>query len=330
MNMRHNILERLAALFLCSALFAVGASAQANADAKYKQGLSYQKKMTVADQDKAIACFSSAKKMYDATKNKKQCDDAIQVSVSIKKKLKNSGSKTSQKTRRYEEEEAKVTSLSTLEVSNSRFSLEAESKTVSVTVTTKSDSWEADAISGTDGTNFLTVQKKDDDTFEIFCPANASTRKRSQKVKVSAGNSEKYVVVEQSGKPVILRLGENLWECSWKGGDKTIDIYCNSETTANDNNEQNWRVESKPDWVSVTFATKKKQSLLGKAGSFAKKLVKGEAEVSDDPTLKQTMVNVVVEKLKNGTSEFTSGRKGEIVFASDDQRATLMVVQNGK
>jgi len=52
--------------------------------------------------------------------------------------------------------------------------------------------------------------------------------------------------------------------------------------------------------------------------------------VNDDPTQKQTMANVVVEKLKSGTSEFTSGRKGEVIFASDDQRATLMIVQNGK
>jgi len=317
-------------LFLSFSLFAVCASAQANADAKFKQGQTYQQTMTIAAQDKAIGCFTNAKKMYDAQKDKKKCDDAIRVSVNIKKKLNSSGGKTYQRTRRYEDEETKVSVQPTLEVSNSRFSLEAESKTVSVSVTTKSDSWDVNPISGSDGTNFLTVQKKDDDTFEIICPKNTSTKLRSQRVKVTSGNHEKEIVVEQSGKPVILRLGENLWECSWKGGDKTIDIYSNSETTASDNNEQNWRVESKPDWVSVTFATKKKQGLLSKAGSFAKKLVKGEAEVNDDPTQKQTMANVVVEKLKSGTSEFTSGRKGEVIFASDDQRATLMIVQNGK
>lgn len=217
-----------------------------------------------------------------------------------------------------------------LGLSNDYFKLESESKTVSVTVTTKNDSWGANAISGSDGTNFITVQKKDDDTFDILCEKNTSTKKRSQKVEVTAGDYKKNIVVEQQGIPVILRLGENLWECSWKGGDKTIEVYCNSETTVKDNNEQNWQVESKPDWVSVTFATKKKQGLFGKAGSFAKKLVKGEADVNNDPSLKQTMVNVVVEKLKSGTSEFSSGRKGEIVFVSDDQRAILMVVQNGK
>lgn len=329
--MKQNILKRLTALFLCTILFVVGASAQANADAKYKQGLSYQKKMTIADQDKAIACFTSAKKMYDAAKNKKQCDDAIQVSVSIKKNLKNSKGKSSKRSTSTESEEEKEPVHPTLTVSNSRFSLESDSKTVSVTVTTKQDSWEADPISGADGTDFLTAQKKDDDTFEIFCPANTSTKKRSQRVRVMAGGSETYITVEQQGKPVILRLGESLLEYSWKGGDKTIDIYCNSETTASDNNEQNWRVESKPDWVSVTFATKKKQGLFEKAISGAKKLVVGETDVNtNDPTLKQTMVNVVVEKLKNGTSEYTSGRKGEIIFASDNQRATLMVVQKGK
>jgi len=324
-------LKRFATLIF-SCLFAVCASAQANADAKFKQGQTYQQTMTIAAQDKAIGCFTNAKKMYDAQKDKKKCDDAIRVSVNIKKQIRNSNSGTKRKRTQHtdEEEEETVSTQPALEISNNRFNLESESQTVSVTVTTKSDSWEANPISGSDGTNFLTVQKKDDDTFEIVCPKNTSTKSRSQRVKVTSGNHEKEIVVEQSGKPVILRLGENLWECSWKGGDKTIDIYSNSETTASDNNEQNWRVESKPDWVSVTFATKKKQGLLSKAGSFAKKLVKGEAEVNDDPTLKQTMANVVVEKLKSGTSEFTSGRKGEVIFASDDQRATLMIVQNGK
>lgn len=328
--MRHCVLQYFLTLsFFC--IFAINASAQANADAAFKQGQSYQQTMTIAAQDKAIERFVKAKKMYDAAKDKKKCDNAIQVSVNIKKKLRNSGGNTNRNRNRHvETEEGWASVQSVLGLSNNYFKLESDPKTVSVTVTTKNDSWEANAISGSDGTNFVTVQKRDDDSFDIICEKNSSTKKRYQKVEVTTGNYKKVIVVEQQGVPIILRLGENLWECSWKGGDKTIGVYCNSETTVKDNNEQNWRVESKPDWVSVTFATKKKQGLLEKAGSLAKKLVKGEADVNDDPTLKQTMVNIVVEKLKNGTSEFTSGRKGEIIFVSEDQRATLMVVQNGK
>lgn len=326
--MRHCVLQYFLTLsFFC--IFAITASAQANADAAFKQGQSYQQKMTIAAQNKAIERFVKAKKMYDAAKDKKKCDNAIQVSVNIKKKLRNSGGNTN-RNRHVETEEVRASSQSVLGVSNNYFKLGPDPKTVSVTVTTKNDSWEANAISGSDGTNFVIVQKRDDDSFDISCEKNTSTKKRTQKVEVTTGDYKKVIVVEQQGVPIILRLGENLWECSWKGGDKTIEVYCNSETTVKDNNEQNWRVESKPDWVSVTFATKKKQGLLGKAGNFAKKLVKGEADVNDDLSLRQTMVNVVVEKLKNGTSEFTSGRKGEIIFVSDDQRATLMVVQNGK
>lgn len=328
--MRHCVLQYFLTLsFFC--IFAITASAQANADAAFKQGQSYQQTMTIAAQDKAIERFVKAKKMYDAAKDKKKCDNAIQVSVNIKKKLRNSGGNTNRNRNRHgETEEVRESVQSVLGLSNNYFKLESDPKTVSVTVTTKNDSWEANAISGSDGTNFVTVQKRDDDSFDIICEKNSSTKKRYQKVEVTTGNYKKVIVVEQQGVPIILRLGENLWECSWKGGDKTIGVYCNSETTVKDNNEQNWRVESKPDWVSVTFATKKKQGLLEKAGSLAKKLVKGEVDVNDDPTLKQTMVNIVVEKLKNGTSEFTSGRKGEIIFVSDNQRATLMVVQNGK
>lgn len=325
--MKHNIIKRFAATFLCIILFAIGASAQAAADAKYKEGLSYQKTMTKASQKKAIACFSSAKKMYDSAKNKKQCDAAIQVSKNIINGITPS---PNPKPNPRPKQNQKQEEVQTLEISNSHFSLECESKSVSVSVTTKQDSWEADPISNADGMDFLTIQKKDDDTFEIICSANTSTKKRSQRVKVTAGGKEEYITVEQQGKPVILRLGENLWECSWKGGDKTIEIYCNSETTVSDNNEQNWHVESKPNWVSVTFATKKKQGIISKAISGAKKLVKGGVEVTDDPTLKQTMANIVVEKLKSGTTEFSAGRKGEVVFASDDQRATLMIVQKGK
>lgn len=321
------------ALFI-SFLLAVSAFAQANADAKFNQGLACQKNAgSVQSQSKAIALFLDARKMYDSPKNKSRCDAAIQVSKNIIKSLKSSNSKKTGRVKPARHTEAEATRASAqpvLELSNDFFRLECEKKTVSVTVTAKGDSWEATPVSGTDGTDFLTIQKKEDNTFDISCPKNTSTKKRVQKVEVTAGDYKKEIVVEQKGIPVILRLGENLWECSWKGGDKTIEVYCNSETTVKENNEQNWRVESKPDWVSVTFATKKKQGVFGKIGGFAKKVVKGGADVNDDPSLKQTMVNVVVEKLKSGTSEFSSGRKGEIVFASDDQRATLMVVQNGK
>lgn len=328
--MIHSIQKIFVILFL-SCLFTISVSAQANAEAAFKQGQSYQQTMTIAAQDKAIERFSKARKMYDAAKDKKKCDNAIQVSVNIKKKLRNSGNNTGRNRNRHvEAEEVRASTQQILGVSNDFFQIEADSKTLSVSVTTKNDSWDVNPISGSDGTNFISVQKKDDESFDIFCGKNTSTKKRSQKIEVTTGDYKKDIVVEQQGIPVILRLGENLWECSWKGDDKTIEVYCNSETTVKDNNEQNWRVESKPDWISVTFATKKKQGLLGKAGSFAKKLVKGEADVSNDPSLKQTMANVVVEKLKNGTSEFTSGRKGEVVFVSDDQRATLMVIQNGK
>lgn len=331
--MGHSALRHFVAALFCSFAFSVGAYAQANADTKYNQGLSYQKKMTVADQNKAIECFRSAKKMYDSAKDKKQCDNAIQVSVSIKNNLRsstNSGKSKRRGSSNRDGGEVRSTVQPMIELSNDYFRIEAEGKAMTVSVTTKSDSWDAVPVSTANGNSFLTVQKKEDDTFEIICQPNTSTKKRSQKVEVSAGDYKKSIVVEQQGVPTILRLDDNLWECSWKGGDKTVEVYCNSETTAKDNNEQNWRVESKPKWVTVTFATKKKKGLLSKAGSFAKKLVKGEAEVNDDPSVRTTMANVIVEKLRSGSSEFTSGRKGEIVFVSDGQRATLMIVQKGK
>lgn len=321
--MVHNILKRIISLSFLVICFAIGASAQANADAAFKQGQSYQQTMTREAQNEAIKCFTRAKKMYDSATNKKKCDNAIRVSVNIKKKLSNHPT-TRPRPDNKDEAKRKAAVQSALSVSNDRFELDSDPKTVSVSVTTKNDSWDVNAISGSDGTSFITIEKKDDDTFDIICEENTSTKKRSQKVLVTAGDSKQEIVVSQQGIPVILRLDENLYECSWKGGDKTIDVYCNSETTEEDNNEQNWRVESKPDWVSVIFTTKK-QSLLAKAGRLTKK-----RRDKSDTLLKQTTAKIMVGKLEKGTSEFTSGRTGEVVFVSDDQRATLVVVQNGK
>lgn len=329
--MGNNTFKRFILALFCTLMFTVGASAQAAADAKYNEGMRYQQKMTIADQNRAIACFRSAKRMYDSPKSKRHCDTAIGVSVSIKRNLGSGGGKRGGKSNRGRSVgNGRVNAQPTITVSNDYFKIEPDINTLSVTVTTNADAWDVNTVSSADGTDFLTAKKKDDDTFEIYCEKNTSTSRRSQKVEVTAGDHKKDVIVEQDGRPVILRLGENLWECSWRGGRKTLDVYCNSETTVKENNEQNWRVASKPQWVSVTFATKKKQGLLGKVGNFAKKLVKGEAEVDDDPTMKATQVNVVVEKIKGGSPELAAGRKGEVVFVSDDQRAVLMIVQNGK
>ena len=85
--MRHCVLQYFLTLsFFC--IFAITASAQATAEAAFKQGQSYQQTMTIAAPDKAIERFVKAKKMYDAAKDKKKCDNAIQVSVNIKKKFK--------------------------------------------------------------------------------------------------------------------------------------------------------------------------------------------------------------------------------------------------
>lgn len=322
--------RRIAALTICLFAFHLGLSAQANADAMYNKGLGLQGTMTVTAQNEAINCFAKSKQLYDAAKDKKKCDKSIQVSRSIIKRLRTGGGGGGKRGGKAASTTVNEKPTTSLEISNSSFKLDDGGKVVSVSVAAQGGDWTVLPVSASDGTSFLHVEKKDNEHFEITCPKNTSTVSRSQNVEVAVGALKKVISVEQEGRPVTLMLGENLWECSWKGGDKTIDIYSNSDVVAADNSEQNWMVESKPDWATVTFTTKKKKGLLGRVADKAKGLISSKAEVSDDPTMKTTCFNVVVERLKEGSSEYTAGRRGEIVFISGGQRATLVVVQKGK
>lgn len=322
--------RRMGVLVICLFTFHLGLSAQATADAMYNKGLGLQGTMTVAAQNEAIACFSKAKNLYDAAKDKKKCDKSTQVSRNIIKRLRSGGGGGSTKRGSKTTTTVSEKPSASLELSNSNFKLDNEGKVVSVSVAAQGGDWTALPVSASDGTSFLSVSKKDDNRFDISCPRNTSTISRTQTVEVRVGDIKKLVTIEQEGRPVTLMLGENLWECSWKGGDKTIDIYSNSEAVAADNSEQNWSVESKPSWATVTFTTKKKKGFLGRMADKAVGLVSSKAEVSDDPTIKATCFNVVVERLKEGTSEYNVGRRGEVVFVSGGQRATLVLVQKGK
>lgn len=300
--------------------FAVSAVAQTSGDRLYSQGLELQKKQTVQSQRSAIAKFKSAKKLYDSAAKKKQCDDAIAVSNNIIKSI-SINKATNGNSQNVNNAELKT---SVLELSNEKLQLDYESRSVSVNITTTEDEWSVTTIANDDGKAFVSVnQHRDEKSFEIVCPENSSTRQRSQSIEVRAGELKKIIIVEQSGKPTILSVEKTVVEFSSKGGSKSIEVYSNSDSLEDDNNNRNWKVVSKPEWVSVIGEEFKEKGFLGKLGDKAKSLVKkGTVSAGDPSVVTSIMMIVVASKSKNEPS-----RSGDIVINSENQQATIIVQQ---
>lgn len=294
--------------------------AQTSGDKLYSQGLELQKKQTIQSQKSAISKFQSAKKLYDSAAKKKQCDDAIAVSNNIIKTISsNTGQKAGAKNQKTTELKTSV-----LELSNEKLQLDCECRSVIVNVTTTESKWSITPIANNDGEAFVSVnQNQDKQYFEIVCSANNSTHKRSQTIEVRAGNIRKTLIIEQSGRPTILSVEKTVIEFSSKGGSKSIEVYSNSDTTEEENNNRNWKVVSKPEWVNVIGEEYKEKGFLGKLGDTAKGLVKKQSTSAEDPSVVTSLMKLVVSsKSKNNPS-----RSGEIVISSENQQATIIVQQ---
>lgn len=308
-------------LFICVIVsIARPAIAQSSGDKLYSQGLELQKKQTIQSQKSAIAKFQSAKKLYDSATKKKQCDDAIAVSNSIIKTI------ATNKNARGNSSNDKTAELKTsfLELSNEKLQLDCERRTVLVSLTTSEAEWSITPITNDDGGAFISVnQHKDEKNFEIVCSANNSTRQRSQSIEVRAGELKKILTVEQSGKPTILSVEKTVVEFSSKGGSKSLEVYSNSDSFEEDNNNRNWKVVSKPEWVNVIGEEYKEKGFLGKLGDTAKGLVKKQSISAEDPSVVTSLMKLVVSsKSKNDPS-----RSGEIVISCENQQATIIVQQ---
>ncbi len=311
-------------MFVISAL---AVSAQTSGDKLYNQGLQFQKTMTVKAQRNAIAKFTAAKKLYDSQTKKAQCDQAIQVSNEIIRKLgpvPAPNSKTSQEYVAVKEE--------ALNITPEEFAIDCHSKTLTVTVAAINiDDWTAVPVSNSDGSSFLTV-KKGNDMVTIECDANNTTARRTQEVAITGGEIKRTVRVVQDGQPVELLVSDSFLEFGNKGGKKNLDLYTNSTTEYQENNNLNWKIVSKPDWVDVVVETeqaKKKSSggLWGKAKQIGGNLI---SSLSEDKSSGMKVTNTLVvnvDKIAKGTHEYNSGRKGEIVLAADEQTVSVLIVQ---
>lgn len=306
-------------ILVCVMIGYVGpVTAQTSGDKLYSQGLSLQKEQNIKSQKTAISKFQSAKKLYDSAAKKKQCDEAISVSNSIISALskrvnivKVNNKAVSQKT-------------SELELSNDKLQLDCESHSVTINVRTTETKWSVAPRTNSDGSSFVSVNHHpDDNNFEVICPENTSTMHRSQEIDVCAGEKIKNLIVEQSGKPVILSVGKTVVEFSSKGSNKSIEVYSNSDSVEKSNNNRNWKIVSKPDWVNVIGEEFKEKGFLGKLGDKAKSLVsKNSANANDSSIVKSVMKIVVASKPKNEDS-----RSGEIIICSENQQATIIVQQ---
>lgn len=332
--------KRLLSLLLTIVLCVSAAMAQSSGDKLYNEGLRLQKTMTVQAQNQAISKFKSAKKIYDSAAKKSQCDQAISVSQNIIRQLQGGGggggrgNNNNGGNTRPEKEKA------TLEVNNTMFDLTNEGKRVSVTVNTN-QSWNIYPAETSTGESFISVNKTSDNTAEITVQPNNSYDSREQSCFILAGDLQKEIIIKQTGKPVSLTVGETAITFKSKGGNKTVDILCNSDQQFAENSNMNWYVISKPDWVSLSLNNNQKKGGLGgvlgtlkeKADQAADKLT-GRDSNSQNQSIPSDMVvtpvKIICDPVIKGSGEERTGRKGKIILGSGNLTATIEITQNPK
>ena len=292
--------------------------AQTSGDKLFSQGIELQKSQTVKSQKSAIQKFLSAKKIFDSAAKKKQCDDAIMVSNNIIRTINNKNNRKPDPEPIPEPEKKPI-----LELSNENLHLDYEGHTVIISVTTSEPEWNIAQIANNEGLTFVSVNSQSEkNEFEIVCPSNKSTIKRSQTIEVRSGELKKTLLIEQSGKPVSLSVEKAVVEIAYRGGSKSILVYSNSDSKEVDNNYRNWKVISSPEWVTVIGEEYIEKGFLSKLKEKETNTKKNAGSIDDSSVKTSVMKVVVASKPKNDPS-----RTGEIIISSEGQRATIIVHQ---
>lgn len=315
-----NKLLRLFTVILLTVFSSVSVFAQTSSgDKLYNQGLKLQKTMTVKAQNSAISKFKSAKKFYDSAAKKAQCDQAIEVSEEIKRNLSSPSSGSKSRTSTPEKK-----ADPTLSLSNNSFDLDNNGAIIPVTVTSNVPDWTVEAVPNSDGSTFLTVKKTQDNTIEIDCPANDTFTDRSQNIRVSASYIKKIITVNQKARVPYLDASEKIIEFKKKGGKKNIEVYCDAYLVYENNNDANWYVVSKPDWIDVSIDMKKSKGLIDKGMS----LLKGSKQANENKNVVTSNVIIYASQLNKGSQAAETGRKGIIELASGEKKLTITIHQN--
>ena len=320
---------RALTLFVGIIFSTVAICAQSSGDKLYNQGLALQKTMTVAAQNQAISKFNSAKKLYDSAAKKAQCDQAISVSRNIISSLKGGGGRTSNGRGTKDQTTTQEPVTPTLEISNSEFNIDLESRVLNVTVSSNQSDWTVSPVACSDGSSFLRANKLGDNGFEIIVPENETYESRTQNVIVSAGGLKREVSITQTGLRVNIEVSKQLLTFKKKGQSQKIDVLCNSDVEYEENDGANWYVESKPDWIVVTINEKRESGLWAKVKDTGSKLkeksetiVNGKTKSQLDNTLKKVTVSVTADPNSGG-----SERVGDVVIRSGDSTVAIHVTQ---
>lgn len=308
-------------------MLVVGMSAtaygQTSGDKLYNQGLSLQKTMTVSAQKSAISKFQSAKKLYDSAQKKAQCDNAIAVSQNIIANLSKrtpSAKKTTEKEPKAVEEPKSIK----LEVGTTTHSFEREGGEITVMVTTDAPEWEVEAMPDKTGGSFLTVTKLNRDCFVVKCAPHKGYGTRYQTVIVKAGDKQESVAISEAGLEPYLDASEKIMQFKAKGQKKKIEVYCNSDEEYKDNNNLNWEIVSKPDWLDVAVDNSKPKNIFKKGLEGAKKLM----ESNDGGEGIQT-TNLVLYAAPMSVEDREKGgaRRGILKLGSGEKRLTITIHQ---
>lgn len=297
---------------------------QSNGDKLFMEGQKLQQKQTITSQNQAIKKFEAAKVVYTSADKKKMCDNQISIcnnNIASLKRVSSGGGKAKKTTAPQEVK---------LSLSQNRISFDGDKNGISnVAVTAPTIEWTFNSPEGIEGEeNYVRATRSSDaKSINLEVEANTSTLERHQSFVISHGNQTDTLIVSQSGKEVTLSTNTNLVEFKLKGGNKSIELYTNSDSTITSNNGLTWYVESKPEWIETTVEVNKKKSVVGKGLSALRGLVSGTAKAATAADVKTSTVKIVALGLPKSDPSYSTGRKGEIVFASQDKTYKITVIQ---
>lgn len=297
-------------------------AAQTNGDKLFLEGQTLQKEKNIASQNQAIKKFKAAKVIYTTPEKKKMCDNQIAIC--------NSNIASLRKKPDDRHKTGSLVSENKLSLSQNSISFDGDKNgATSIAVTAPNQEWHFRLSEGVEGEdNFVKANRSSDSkSIDIEVSPNPYTTERHQSVLVLYGNLTETLIVSQSGRDVNLSTNTNLIEFKLKGGSKTLELYTNSDSIVASNNGLTWYVESKPDWIETSVEVKKKKSTLEKGLSAIKGLVSGSSSAATETDVKMSSVKIVARPLPKNDPEYATGRRGEIIFASQDKKHMVTIIQ---
>ncbi len=323
-----NIVRRFVIMFCAIFCCATVMMAEKNtaADKLYSQGVALQQTMTVSAQNQAIRKFQAAKGTYNSAEKKALCDKAIALSRQLIRNINGGGggsrkSKYDSRNRQGKDSYSPETTKTTLSLSNQSFDIDKYAKKLTITVNTNAREWTATPVPADDGSSFLTVNKKSENSFEISCGQNNSCSKRSQQVFVNAGSAQDTVTLTQDGRMVKILADKQIFELGKGSGKKEFSLWSDCDILYESNNNHNWIVEEKPDWVEITIKQKGGGNIFDKAIAKGKEKLKINDDEYGEDMIKTDVVILV------GKNETQAERTGNLIIRSGDRTIEFFIKQ---